>query len=208
MIRLMIADDHKIMREGLKHLFALADDIQVMGEATCGTEVLDVLRDELPDVLLLDMTMPGISGEDLVTRLKAHYPALPVLILSMHNEPAIAQRVLRAGAAGYLAKDRDPEMLLAAIRKVAKGGRFIDPQLAERMVLEADGMRPDHERLTDREFQILRQLARGRGVNGIATELAISNKTVSTHKARIMEKMGFASSAELVRYALTHGLIE
>lgn len=209
MIRLLIADDHAIMREGLKQLCALTGDIEVVAEATNGQDVIDRLRDSQVDAALLDMTMPGISGEDLVARIRLRYPTLPVLILSMHNDPHIAQRALRAGASGYIAKDRDPEMLLNALRRVASGGRFIDPVLAERMVLETGGRsdQPSHAQLTDREFQVMRYLARGLSVNEIANELAISNKTVSTHKARLMEKMQFANNAELMRYAITYGLV-
>ncbi len=210
MIRLLIADDHTIMREGLKRLFALASDLEVVGEAENGAQLLDRLRQDGVDLLLLDMSMPGISGEDLIARVHAHHPALPILVLSMHNETQIAQRALRAGARGYLTKDRDPETLLAAIRRVAAGQRFIDPDLAEQMALEASGLgqRADHECLTDRELQVLRLIARGMSVNHIADQLSISNKTVSTHKARMMEKMGFTSNADIVRYAMVHHLID
>jgi DNA-binding NarL/FixJ family response regulator len=210
MIRLMIADDHAIMRGGLKQLFALVDDIEVVGEAINGASALERLRQGGVDLLLLDMTMPGASGEDLVARIRAHYPNLAILILSMHNEPQIAQRALKAGANGYITKDRDPETLLGAVRKVAAGGRFLDSSIAEQMAFEASGIgeQKTHEHLTDREFQVLRLIARGISVNDIADQLAISNKTVSTHKARLMEKMGFASNAELVRYAVLHGLVD
>jgi DNA-binding NarL/FixJ family response regulator len=210
MIRLMIADDHAIMREGLKQLFALVNDIEVKAEAVNGASVLTQLRQGGVDLLLLDMTMPGSTGEDLVARVRAHYPDLPILILSMHNEAQIAQRALKAGANGYVTKDRDPETLLSAIRKVASGGRFLDSQIAEQMAFEASGVggASNHEQLTDREFQVLRLIARGVSVNDIAAQLAISNKTVSTHKARLMEKMNFASNADLVRYAVLHGLID
>jgi len=210
MIRLLIADDHTLMREGLKQLFAIVSDLSVVGEAMNGSEVLDRLRQGGVDLILLDMTMPGISGEDLITRIRAHYPDLFILVLSMHNEPLVAQRALKAGANGYLSKDGDPETLLAAIRKVAAGGRFLDASIAEKMAFEASGLSPvaHHESLSDREFQVLRLLAKGMGVNDIAAELAISNKTVSTHKARMMEKMGFQSNADLVRYAIAQGLPE
>lgn len=209
MIRLMIADDHAIMREGLKQLFSLTTDIQVVAEATNGAETLSRLRDTDLDILLLDMTMPGLNGEELVGRIRGHYPDLPILVLSMHSETQIAQRSLRAGANGYLTKDRDPEMLLDAIRKVAAGGRFLDPQIAQQLAFASSGVAPaaDHECLSDREFQVLRLFARGLGINEIAVELSISNKTVSTHKARLMEKMSFASNADLIRYAVTHKLI-
>jgi DNA-binding NarL/FixJ family response regulator len=214
LIRLMIADDHTILRESLKHLFALADDIEVSAEAMNGSEVLERLRQKESgqldiDMLLLDMNMPGISGEDLILRLRAQHPTLPILVLSMHNQAQVAQRALKAGASGYLSKDRDAEMLLAAIRKVTAGGRFIDPVLAEQMAFESSGIvsSPHHACLSDREFEILCLCAKGVSLNDIAAKFSISNKTVSTHKSRLMEKMGFASNAELVRYALAHGLV-
>jgi len=210
MIHRLIADDHTIMREGLKRLFALAQDLKVVGEAENGAQLIDRLRQGGVDLLLLDMSMPGISGEDLIARIHAHHPSLPILVLSMHNETQIAQRALRAGAHGYLTKDRDPETLLAAIHRVAAGQRFIDPGLAEQMALEASGLgqRVDHAALSDREFQVLRLIAAVHSVNGIAERLAISNKTVSTHKTRMMEKMGFSSNADIVRYALLHHLVD
>jgi DNA-binding NarL/FixJ family response regulator len=210
MIKLLLADDHALVREGLKQLFALTADVVVAAEATNGAQVLEALRDERVDLVLLDMTMPGIAGPELIARILAHDGSPPVLVLSMHNEPQIARRALAAGAAGYLTKDNNPELLLAAIRKVAAGGRFLDPALAEAMAFEASGTgtASDHENLSDREFQIMCLLARGHGVNEIADSLAISNKTVSTHKARLMDKMGFASNADLIRYALSRGLID
>jgi DNA-binding NarL/FixJ family response regulator len=209
MIRLLIADDHAIMREGLKQLFALAGDLQVVAEAENGVLLLERLRQEGIDLLLLDMNMPGICGEDLIARIRAHYPTLPILVLSMHNEVQIAQRALKSGASGYLTKDRDPETLLGAIRRVAAGGRFIDAALAEQMAFAATGLGPcsQHDALTDRELQVMRLLARGLSVSQIAAELIISHKTVSTHKARLMEKMAFISTADIVRYAMTHQLL-
>lgn len=210
MIKLLIADDHAIVREGLKQLFALCPDVSVAGEAVNGAQVLDALRGGGIDLVLLDMNMPGVSGVDLITRIRAHHERLPVLVLSMHNEPQIARRALGAGASGYLTKDNDPETLMAAVRKVAAGGRFIDPALAEMMVFEAGekGEHPPHEQLSDRELHILRLLVKGRSVNEIAGELSISNKTVSTHKARLMQKLGLQNNAELVRYGIDHGLVE
>ena len=209
MIRLMIADDHDIMREGLKQLFALTNDLKVAGEAENGSMLLERLRQGDVDLLLLDMSMPGICGEDLLTRVHSHAPQLPILVLSMHNEVQIAQRALRAGASGYLTKDRDPETLLTAIRRVAAGGRYIDASLAEQIAFAATGLTAgkQHDSLTDRELQIMRLLARGQSVTHIAAELAISSKTVSTHKARLMDKMGFTSSADIVRYALEQELL-
>lgn len=210
MIRVLIADDHAIVREGLKQLFALDKDFAVAGEAVNGGQVLEVLREGGVDLILLDMTMPGISGANLISRIRLHNEYPPILVLSMHNEPQIARRAITAGAAGYLTKDSGPEMLRMAMRKVASGGRFIDPELAESLVFDAglSGQRLPHELLSDREFHILRLFVRGRSINDIAEELSISNKTVSTHKTRLMQKMSFNNNAELVRYAVAHGLIE
>ena len=209
MIRILLADDHAIVRSGVKQLLQLADDIQVTGEATNGAEVLQKLRTESFDLILLDMAMPGISGTDLIARIRLR-TTIPILVLSMRNEAAAVRRTLSSGANGYLTKDNEPEVLVAAIRKIAAGKRFIDPLLVDEMVFgnaESD-TRSAHELLTDREFHIFRLLAHGKTVNDIAAELAISNKTVSTHKARLMQKMNFASNAELVRYGMEHGLIE
>ena len=208
MIHLLLAEDHAIMRAGLKQLFALVDDIRVAGEAASGAQAMEFLRTTQVDMVLLDMGMPGIAGADLITRLHARYPQLPILVLSMHNEPQIARRALRAGAGGYVTKDSEPELLLAAIRKVAAGGRFIDPALAEQMAFE--GVSPPrerpHESLTDREYQILQLLLQGASLNEVAAQLAISSKTVSTHKAHLMRKMDLRSNADLVRYGMLHGL--
>lgn len=208
MIRVLIADDHGIVREGLKQLFALGTDITVAAEAVSGGQVLDALRAGGIDLILLDLTMPGISGANLIARLRAHDNCPPILVLSMHNELQIARRALAEGASGYLTKDSDPKTLMAAIRKVAAGGRFIDPALAEQMAFDMGGERKPHELLSDREFDIFRLLVSGKGVNEIAEELSISNKTVSTHKARLMQKMNVQNNAELVRYAVANGLVE
>ena len=209
MIRLMLADDHAIVRSGLKQLLSLAPDLRVVGEAVDGASVLDALRAQLPDLVLLDINMPGLSGPDLIARIRSHWPALPVLVLSMHNEPQVAARVLKAGASGYVTKDSEMDVLLIAIRRVAGGGRFIAPALAERLVfdvsLSSDQL--PHSLLSERELEVLKLLVAGKGVNDIATQLCISNKTVSTHKTRLLEKLNLASTAELVRYALQHGLL-
>ncbi|WP_260954610.1 response regulator [Pseudomonas citri] len=209
-IRLLIADDHAIMREGLKQLFALADDLQVVAEAENGVMVLERLQRGGVDLLLLDMNMPGVSGADLVALIHAQYPHQKMLVLSVHNEPQIAQHTLRAGATGYLCKMCSLPTLLDAIRRVAGGLRFIDPQIAERIALEVSGLKqqPHQNTLTEREFQILLLFARGASVTRIAETLSISHKTVSTHKSRLMEKMGFSSNAEIVRFAVSQRLIE
>jgi DNA-binding NarL/FixJ family response regulator len=208
-IRLLLADDHALVREGLKQLFALTTDIQIAAEATNGAQVLDSLSRHPVDLLLLDMTMPGISGTDLILRVMALDSPPPILVLSMHDEPQIARRALAAGALGYITKDNDPELLLAAIRKVAIGGRFIDPALAESMAFETVATvapTPLYDTLSDREREIFVLLAQGLSVNEIASKLEISNKTVSTHKARLMEKMRFGSNVDIVKFAMGLGL--
>jgi len=209
-IRILLADDHGIVREGLKQLFMLSTDFVVAGEATTGAEVLDAVRAGSIDLILLDMTMPGICGVELIHRLRLHPRCPPIMVLTMHSELQIARRAIGAGAAGYLTKDSDPKTLMAAIRRVASGGRFLDPQLAEKMLFdsELENDRPPHEQLSDREFDIMRRLVTGMGINEIAGELSISNKTVSTHKARLMQKMGFTSNADMIRYAVRYGLVE
>lgn len=204
-----MADDHCIVREGMKHLFALTDDISVEAEAVNGGQVLDRLRQGGFDMVLLDMSMPGVSGVNLITRICTYSPQIPILVLSMHNEPQIARRALNAGARGYLTKDSEPEILLAAVRKVAQGACFIDPVLAEQMVFETNDpeQKALHEQLSEREREILLLLAKGKSLNEIADELAISNKTVSTHKMRLMQKMNFSNNADLVRYAVASGLV-
>lgn len=208
MIRILIGDDHAIVRSGLKQIIATTTDLRVAGEASRGGEVLAALRAGDYDLLLVDMTMPGPSGVDLIRRVKADWPQLPVLVLSMLNEAQIASRALRSGAAGYVTKDCEPEILLAAIRKVAAGGRFIDPALVDAMVFETGSPdAPPHEILSDREYQVLQLLAAGHSLNEIGEKLNISAKTISTHKMRLMQKIGLDNNAALMRYAIRHGLI-
>ncbi|MEM6050738.1 response regulator transcription factor [Erwinia sp. P7711] len=209
-IRLVIADDHALMREGLKQIFALDEMIDVVGEAGDGGQVLERLRLGGLDLLLLDISMPGISGEDLINRIHSQYASLPILVLSMFNEPQIARRVLNCGALGYITKDKNPDALLAAIRSVAKGSRYIDHDLAQEIVFAEyqNGNRALHETLTTRERQILLMLAHGETINAIADALSISNKTVSTYKSRMMEKMQFSSNADIVKYAINHQLVQ
>lgn len=211
MIQVLLADDHALVREGIKRLFSLTTDIVVTDEAINGHEVQDKLLRGSYDLVLLDMTMPGIAGPDLIARIVAHDNPPPILVLTMHNEAQIARRALVAGAAGYLTKDNNPDVLIAAVRKVASGGRFLDPGLAEEIAFASSTSAHDHaphEALSNREYQIFGLLAKGMGVNEIAEQLAISNKTVSTHKSRLMEKMGFDNAADLVRYAIAQKLID
>jgi DNA-binding NarL/FixJ family response regulator len=209
MIRVLIADDHAIVRAGLKQLFALAPDLQVAGEAANGAEVLEQLSRCPIDLLLLDLNMPGLNGASLLARVKARHPELPVLVFSMHNEPQVAASMLKAGANGYITKDCEPEVLLAAMHKVARHGNYLDPGIAEKMAFDAtsSSQRPPHTYLSQRELEVLRLLTTGLGVNDIAAQLSISGKTVSTHKARLMEKLNLSSMADLMRYAMQHGLL-
>ena len=210
MIRVLVADDHVVVRNGLKQLFGVMGDVALMGEAGSGEEVLVMLEHGQADLVMLDLTMPGLSGINLVARIHGLYPQLPILVLSMHNELQVAKRVLQAGATGFVTKGSEQDTLMTAIRRVSCGGRFVDPGIAEQMMFDKpqfSGAAP-HERLSERELHILKLFARGRSVNEIADQLFISNKTVSTHKARLMQKLNFSSNAELVRYAADHGLIE
>ena len=208
MIRIIIADDHAIVRGGLKQIFALTSDIVVVSEAAQSSEVMEQWRQIPCDLLLLDLTMPGVSGVDLICRLHDEKPALPILVLSMHNEGQIVARTLRAGAAGYVTKDSEPEILLAAVRKVAAGGKYIDPSLVESMIFNAAGSSDlPHDSLSERELQVLKMVAAGGPLGEIAERLHLSPKTVSTHKMRLMQKLGIDNNADLVRYATRHGLV-
>jgi DNA-binding NarL/FixJ family response regulator len=208
MIRVVIADDHQILREGLKQLLLAAGDLDVVGEAADGNEVLHRIRTLELDVLLHDMSMPGKSGVELIKQVKAERPKLRIMILSMHEEHQYAVRAIRAGASGYLTKESAAAQLTAAIRKVAAGGAFITPEVAERLALDAmpNAEGPLHAALSDREFQVFNLLVSGLTVTEIAARLHLSAKTVSTHKARLMEKLQVDSNAELVHYAVKHRL--
>lgn len=210
MIKIIIADDHNIVRQGLKQIMALAPDIQVVAEAATGHEVLSKLAANKCDILLLDMTMPGLNGVELIKRIRQIESAPSILVLSMHDSGQLVSRVLKAGAIGYVTKDSDPENLVAAIRKVARGGKYIDPVLVDEMVFDhgLDGSKLPHERLSDREFQIFQLLVVGKSITSIAEGLSLSSKTISTHKLRLLQKMRMQSIAELTRYAMENRLIE
>ncbi|MBA1188806.1 response regulator transcription factor [Pseudomonas entomophila] len=209
MIRVVVTEDHTIVREGIKQLIGLAKDMQVVGEAGTVEQLLETLRHTPCEVVLLDISMPGSSGLEAIPRVRARVPAPAILMLSMHDEAQMAARALKAGAAGYATKDSDPALLLTAIRRVAGGGRYIDPALADRMVFEVGltDARPLHTLLSEREFSVFERLAQGANVNDIAHQLALSSKTISTHKARLMQKLKVQSLAELVRYAMEHRLL-
>jgi DNA-binding NarL/FixJ family response regulator len=211
MIRIVLADDHTIVREGLKQLLAADGELAVVGEAQNGHEVMERVRGLEFDLLLLDMSMPGKSGIELIKQVRAEKPKLRILILSMHEERQYAVRAIRAGAAGYITKESAARQLVAAIRKVAAGGAFISAEVAEQLALGAmpgAAGGPPHAALSDREFQVLRLIAEGRSVTEIAEGLNLSVKTVSTHKANILHKMAMTNTSELIRYALAHHLIE
>ena len=208
MIRVLIADDHTILREGLKQLLLAAPDLEVAGEASDGHGVLDLVRTLAFDVLLLDMSMPGKSGVELIRQVKAEKPKLRILVLSMHQEHQYAVRAIKAGASGYLTKESAATQLVSAIRKVASGGAFISAEVAEQLALAAmpDSIGPPHTTLSDREYQVFRLLIAGTTVTQIAAQLNLSGKTVSTHKARLMEKLGVGNQTELIHYALKYRL--
>lgn len=206
-IRILIADDHALVRHGLRQILATDPELSVIGETANGEQTLTGARTAALDLLLLDLTMPGLSGIELVERLREENPALPILVLTMHHEAQVAARALQAGASGYLTKDSEPEVLLGAIHKVAGGGRFIDPSLVDSMVFNGHHLRKaPHEALSKREQQVLRLIAGGGTINDIATHLHLSAKTVSTHKKRLMKKLNITTNAELYRYAIEHRL--
>jgi DNA-binding NarL/FixJ family response regulator len=208
--RVFIADDHAIVREGLRRILAADPSLQVVGEAANGHDVLKAARAGGFEVMLLDLSMPGRSGVELIRQIKAEQSDVRVLVLSMHDEQQYAVRAIRAGAAGYLTKDTAAQQLVAAIRKIASGGLFITPAAAEALAagLQAPAEEAAHKRLSDREYEVMLLLAAGHSVSGIAGRLHLSVKTVSTHKTHILDKMQLGSLAELVRYAITHRLIE
>ena len=204
MIRVLLADDQEIVRDGLKRILGAAGDLQVTGEAADGDEALALVKAHDYDVALLDMSMPGLAGIDLIKRIRIEKPKLRILVLSMHGEQQYAARALKAGASGYLTKDSAAAQLVGAIRKVAAGGVHVSDAAAASLV---SASRAPHQELTDREFEVLRLLAGGRSPTEIAAQLHLSVKTISTHKAHIQEKLGLGGTADLVRYALEHKLL-
>lgn len=204
MIRVLIADDHPVVRTGIRQTLEGANDIVAAGEAATGAEVLQCLGREAYDVVLLDLAMPDVVGLELLQQVKQSFPDVAVLILTMYAEDQFAVRTLRTGAAGYLTKDSDPTTLIAAIRKIAAGGRYVSARLADRLADLAANARSalPHEQLSNREFQVFRLIAAGRSTRDIAAQLSVSAKTVATYRARIFEKMGVKSPAELAAYAV------
>ncbi|MNK05093.1 Response regulator UvrY [compost metagenome] len=209
MIQILIADDHAIIRDGLKQIISFVSNMAVAGEASNGEEVLQKLRALHVDVLVLDMSMPGKSGIALIQQINAIKPDLPILVLSMHQESQYAVQAMRAGASGYITKNTASSQLIEGIRKVAEGGTFVSPEISAKLIKQLHKPETDlpHTKLTAREFQIFSMLVEGHSVNDIAKILSLSNKTISTHKAAVLQKMEASTTASLVYYALKHGLI-
>jgi DNA-binding NarL/FixJ family response regulator len=210
MIRILIADDHAIVRTGLKQIFSLIPDIQIVGETESKPQTLEFLRSHHCDLLLLDLNMPGGSGAELVATLRTRWPDLPILVLTMHNEPQMAASVLRAGANGYITKDCDLDVLLPAVRKVAARGHYLSPGMAEKIVFyetpTAHGA--PHLQLTERENQVFQLLTQGLSISDISAMLVVSHKTISTHKIRLLKKLYCNNMADMMRYAIAHNLLQ
>ncbi len=207
--RIVIADDHAVVRKGLRQFIVEADDMTIVAEAATGDELLTVVRSSPADVVILDLSLGIRSGLDLLGHLKSELPRLAVIILSMHPEELFAVRALRAGASGYVEKSSTPEELLAAIRRVARGGTYVSARIGERLaadVVRGGSPKLPHERLSDRELEVLRLLGSGMSVTSIAPVLNLSVKTVSTYRTRVLAKTGFRSNSEIVKYVIAHGL--
>ena len=209
-MRVLIADDHPIFRAGLKETLLKDSDVNFVGEADNGHKALDLARKQRWDVVVLDISMPGKGGLEVLQELRRERPKLPVLILSAHPEDQLALRFLKAGAAGYLTKDKAPAVLLNALRKVVQGGKYISESVAEKVVfqLASETTTPLHETLSNREYQVMRRIAAGKAIKQIAKELFLSVRTVSTYRARVLEKMNMKTNAELIRYALLNKLVD
>ena len=206
----LLADDHAIIRNGLRNILDDTDDLRCAGEADNGHALLDLVRQRDWDLLILDLSMPGRNGLELIRLVKAERPHLPILVFTMHQEEQYAVRAMRAGASGYLTKEVDGDVLLSAIRKVARGGVYVSAKLAELLATDVSRPRdvPAHTLLSNREFEIFQRIVDGRSLTDIAAELRLSVKTISTHKSHILEKMGADHDVDLVRYALQHGLAD
>jgi two-component system, NarL family, invasion response regulator UvrY len=210
MIRIIIVDDHAVVRRGLKQILDETLDLVVADEASSGFELLEKVKKTKFDVVLLDISMPGIDGLDTLKELKIIKPELPVLIFTVYPEDQYAVRVLKAGAAGYINKETEPDRLIDAIRKVARGGKYISPYLAELLAFNLDmaGKQPLHEKLSDREFQVMLMVAKGKKVKDIAEQLSLSINTINTYRNRILEKMDLKSNVEITHYAIKNQLID
>jgi len=209
-IKVLIADDHAIVRRGLREILTETPDILVGGEAATAQEVMQLVHAERWSVVLLDLSLPGGTGLELLGQIRRDYPALPVLILTVQPEDQYAVRAIRAGAAGFLTKESAPEKLIDAVRKVASGGRYVSPGLAETLasVLAGDSKKEPHALLSNREFEVFKMLASGKTVSQVAKDLSLSVKTVSTHRTRILDKMGMKTNADLTQYAMRNRIVE
>ncbi len=208
MIKVIICDDHKIVREGLKQIIGVFNDLEVVGEAESGEVLTKILRNNEPDVIVLDISLPGRSGLEVLKQLKITNPDIKVLVLSMYPEDQFAIRMLKAGAAGYLHKDSAPEILVEAIRTIAQGGEYLSPKITNllyrSMNNESEGL--PHKKLSDREYEVFLYLGEGFSVSGIGVKLSLSVKTISTYRSRILEKMGLDNNSDLVKYIMLHDL--
>jgi DNA-binding NarL/FixJ family response regulator len=209
-IKVLVADDHAVVRRGLRDILAATGDILVGGEAATAHDVRRLVREQRWDVVVLDISLPEGNGLDLTADIRRERPETPVLILTMHSEQQYAIRAIKAGAAGFLTKESAPDRLIEAVRKIAGGGRYVSAELAETLasVLAGEAPGQPHDRLSDREFEILKMLASGRTVSQVAQTLALSVKTVSTHRTRLLKKMNMKTNAELTHYAVRNGLVE
>jgi two-component system invasion response regulator UvrY len=210
MIDILLVDDHVMFREGLKQILAKQSDLHVVDEVGCGSDALEKIRSRSYTVVVLDISMPGQTGWDILSEIKHEQPHLPVLILSMHPEDQYGMRMLKAGASGYVSKESAAEELITAIRKVASGGRYVSSALAERLAFSLDlGSKPHrHQLLSNREFQVMHMLASGKSLKEIANALCLSEKTITTYRARILEKMHLRNNVELTHYAIEHKLLD
>jgi two-component system invasion response regulator UvrY len=210
MIKVLVVDDHPIVRQGLKQILSDEPDMAVLGEAQSSQEVYEMIRKQEWDIVVLDITMPGRGGLDVLKELKHERPKLPVLMLSVHPEDQYAVRTLKAGAAGYMTKESAPEELVQAIRKILRGGKYVSSTLAEKLAfhLEAETEKPLHDSLSDREYQVMLMIASGKTTSTIAEEMSLSVKTVSTYRARILEKMQMKGNADLTYYVFKNRLLD
>jgi two-component system, NarL family, invasion response regulator UvrY len=210
MLKILVADDHPVVRQGIMRIIAEDKNMEVFGEAEDGMQVIKLVKEKDFDIVLLDISMPGMDGLEIVRELKQIKPDLPVLILTMHPEKYYGIRMLQAGVAGYITKQNAPYSLIEAIRKVTQGGKYISQALADILVSSqsSDGNKPGHERLSDREYQIFYMIAQGKKIKNIAEELCISVKTIHVHRRHILEKMGLSNDADIIRYAIQNGILE
>jgi len=210
MIRIVIADDHEIVRAGLKQIISDDEDMEVLGESNNGENLIELVKKNDYDVVLLDLKMSGISGIDVIKHIKIIKPDLPIIVLSMHAEDQYAVRTIKAGASGYLTKETAAENLITAVRRVVSGGKYISPTLAETLAdsIAGGGIDLPHEKLTDREFQVMCMIASGKTVSEIGSELFLSVKTISTYRQRILEKMNMKNNSELTHYAIKNTLLD